>query len=97
MSTLYAKWMRSQIPAFRFSKQLFYHVGSDFAWDDADESYELLDQVINYINSNQEHFGIRMVYSTPGNYTDALYKEYSAAQRPPETSYWTGYFWGSKQ
>lgn len=76
-------------------------MGMDFYYKDADRWYRNLDKLISYINSKEQYFGMRLLYSTPNCYLKSLHE--SRRQWPVKlddffpyadanNTYWTGYF-----
>jgi hypothetical protein len=41
----------------------------------SDRRLKNMDLLVSYINANQTAFGMRLEYSTPGRYLDAVYKQ----------------------
>jgi hypothetical protein len=75
-------------------------MGEDFHYANARMWYKNIDKLMNFVNSRPE-YGVKLVYSTPGIYTDAINKEgksyplktddfFPYADR--QNAYWTGYF-----
>lgn len=50
---------------------IFFHVGADFYWTNAQSDLNNVDAVINHFNDNPS-MGIKAKYSTPTDYFTAL-------------------------
>jgi hypothetical protein len=59
------------IPFYR-SNQILVLMGDDFAYENAEDNYSQLDLLIAYFNSKYKDKNIRLIYSTPNIYIDAL-------------------------
>ena len=101
----YATWVQNQTN-FYLSNQILHHVGGDFEWSHkANRHFQGLQFVIDFLSAHSE-FGIKPFFSTPSNYTEALYGEFLANRTKPLTlkeddfmsyvdvphAYWTGYY-----
>jgi hypothetical protein len=91
----FARYMSNQ---FR-TNHIMFPMGGDFQFINAHLNFKNLDRMIDYINANYPN--ITLLYSTPGEYIDALYAAniswptryddmFPYADRPED--YWTGYF-----
>ena len=74
--------------------------GCDFTYGNAKLNYQFMDSMITYFNANND-VNMKMFYSTPGQYIDALKAEnitwptkyddmFPYADNPQD--YWSGYF-----
>lgn len=81
------------------TNHILFPIGGDFEYINAHLQFKNADRLINYINTNYPN--ITLLYSTPGQYIDALYNSnitwpvryddmFPYADRPED--YWTGYF-----
>ena len=81
------------------SKHLMVTMGDDFNYMMAHRNFKNMDKLIHYVNEGD--YGMKLFYSTPGDYVKAVYKE--NIQWPVKTddffpyadydhAYWTGYF-----
>jgi hypothetical protein len=81
------------------TNHIMFPIGGDFRYINAHLEFKNADRLINYINSNYPN--VTLLYSTPGQYIDALYNAnitwpvryddmFPYADKPED--YWTGYF-----
>ena len=88
-----AKWYRTNNFLMPF--------GSDFQFENANENFKNMDKLMAYINANEALYNVKLIYSTPSIYTDAVYASdlswevktddfFPYADCPH--CYWTGYF-----
>jgi hypothetical protein len=79
---------------------LLHTLGEDFQYTNSRMWYKNIDKLLKYINSKPE-YGIKVIYSTPSVYIDAIQKE--KATYPVKNddffpyadnanAFWTGYF-----
>ena len=82
------------------TNELLVTIGGDFNYQNANANFKNMDKLINLINTDPNN-GLNLFYSTPDNYTQAVYSAglawtnktddfFPYADDPP--SYWTGYF-----
>jgi lysosomal alpha-mannosidase len=69
----FADYFKSQANHFRTSN-LMHTMGEDFTYTNSRMWYKNMDKLIKYINSRDE-FGVKILYSTPGDYIEAIHKE----------------------
>lgn len=49
-------------------------MGEDFAYGRANLWYESMDNLITFINSRSDKYGVKILYSTPSNYLNEIHK-----------------------
>lgn len=95
----FVNYFKSMALHFR-STNLMHTMGEDFHYANARMWYKNIDKLIKFINSRPQ-YGVKIQYSTPGLYTEAINKEgatyplknddfFPYADR--QNAYWTGYF-----
>ena len=79
---------------------LLHTIGEDFHYTNSRMWYKNYDKLLKYINSKPE-FGVKILYSTPNDYIDAIQKEKVSYPTKEDDffpyadqshSFWTGYF-----
>lgn len=91
---------KNQAAALRHNDYMFKY-GCDFLFGHGEIQWKNLEKLMDYINANQATYNVKMFYSTPSIYADAI--KASGADLPSKTddffpyadgphSYWTGYF-----
>jgi hypothetical protein len=98
-SDTFANYFKSMGNHFR-TTNLMHTLGEDFHYSNSRMWFKNVDKLIKYIN-NRPEYGLKIIYSTPGEYIQAIQKE--KATYPVKTddffpysdgnhSMWTGYF-----
>jgi len=54
---------------------LLHTMGDDFEYANAHMVYKNMDLLFNYINSNKEIYNLNIIYSTPEDYINEIYKK----------------------
>lgn len=54
------------------TKNVMHTIGEDFTYSNARMAFKNYDKLIKYINNHTEEFGLKIVYSTPNEYIDAI-------------------------
>jgi len=101
----YATWIHNQSD-FYISNQVLHHVGGDFEWSgNAERHFQGLEFLIDFFHG-QPFFGLNPYFSTPSNYTNAVYTEFLAGRTKPLSTkqddfmpyvdiphaFWSGYY-----
>ena len=95
----FVAYFKSQGNHFRTSN-LMHTLGEDFTYTNSRMWYKNVDKLIKYINARPE-YGVRILYSTPEDYIDAIQKEKASypvknddffPYADGEHAMWTGYF-----
>ncbi|EAS02491.2 glycoside hydrolase family 38 amine-terminal domain protein (macronuclear) [Tetrahymena thermophila SB210] len=82
-------------------KHLLHTMGDDFAYSKANIYYENMDLLMEYINSHNDQYNMKILYSTPSNYLKELQKQNESypvnkydflPYADKASAYWTGYF-----
>jgi hypothetical protein len=71
MAQTYAQMIQGYTPGFRHGLVLI-PWGCDFAHENAEEDYALMDQIMQYIRGNYTSYGMDIFYSTAPNYINAV-------------------------
>ena len=100
----YAKWIREQVDGYSPTGHIFHQVGGDFEWGMAKNYYERMEVLIDFFEKNPG-YGIKAHFSTPSQYTKAVYKEIVAKNisltekvddffpyRDTPNAFWTGFY-----
>ena len=99
----YAEWIKEQVHSFP-TQHIFHQVGGDFEWYACEHRFKMLERLIRLFEENP-HYNIKIQFSTPRQYTKAVYKEILEKNitlaektndffpyRDSPNAFWTGYF-----
>eukprot|EP01097_Dermamoeba_algensis_P006500 TRINITY_DN4068_c0_g1_i4.p1 TRINITY_DN4068_c0_g1~~TRINITY_DN4068_c0_g1_i4.p1 ORF type:complete len:555 (-),score=154.69 TRINITY_DN4068_c0_g1_i4:1331-2995(-) len=96
----FASAIRNEARSFRTNNVMLY-MGSDFQYKNANLNFKNIDKLIKYINANSNKYNMKLMYSTPSRYIQAVNGAgltwevktddfFPYADGPH--AYWTGYF-----
>lgn len=95
----YEKMLEERV-GYKTNNLLLYY-GEDFAFNEADINYEIIEMIMNYINKNMKG-KMKLIYSTPTQYFNSVlnsgvtFEKHSNYDFFPYANndhcYWTGYF-----
>ncbi|EAS04708.3 glycoside hydrolase family 38 amine-terminal domain protein (macronuclear) [Tetrahymena thermophila SB210] len=83
------------------TNHLMHTMGQDFAFSKSEIWFNSIDNLIDYINSRKDQFGMEILYSTPSKYLEEINKQQNIwpvnnndffPYADNSNAYWTGYF-----